>query len=685
MKETESEREEIINTDGFGTDLEADTIVPALNAEEEDAGEEADAVLPSEDKESLFKRLSSRIGYDRRDKKFFIGKLRISRTLLIILLAIVLIICLFSACASHSKKKMLEEMQPADAAVEKRNVAKTVTGSSTIEPKDSYSIMTITTGEITMDYINEGDEVKKGDKLYQFDPETPQNSVSTAQNALKKAQQSYSDAVKAKSQTSKTNDKSVESARIALEKARLNYNDAMNTLGDLSVKSDVSGIVSETFVSDGDYVQAGTPIASVYDDRYLKISLPFNETDAANISVGDSATLTVSGTGNELWGSVSSVSSSSVATGDHNLVRYVTVETENPGALTSNDRATAVINGAACNDAAQFEYITQRTVSSKTSGKIARLNIESNYYVSSGQTVATLDSDTARTAADTAKLNLDDATLALEKAVISSDEYSQDSAISNARLALDDARLALEKAQKGLDDYTVTAPISGTVVTKNSKAGDKIDSSNATTPMCIIYDMSSVQFDIDVDETDIAGIKVGQEVTVKADALADKVFKGVVEKVSLNGEALNGVTNYPVTVAVYDYDGLLPGMNVDAEIVVEEALNVLTVPVSSLKRGNIVYVKGEKERDDDDAPEGYKSIEVKTGISDNNYIEIKSGLKEGDMVRGQDIDLSSDLEEMMEMRMQEGMSETQGGGPSGRGEPPSGGGPSGGGPSGGGR
>lgn len=605
--------------------------------------------LPQEDR----KEKKKKFGYDKKSKKFFVGKVRIGRKLLIVLFIILIILGLFMGCNIAAKKKLEALTQPQDTTVERHTIQKKVTGSSVIEPKDSYSIMTITTGEVTADYINEGDTVEKGDKLYQFDNETPQNSVDSAQNALKKAQQSYIDAVKSKTQTSQTNDKNIKSAQINVEKAQQSYNDALDTLNDLSIKSDIDGIVSEVFVNEGDSVQSGGKIASVYNSQYMKIRVPFNETDAQYIGIGDSAVLTVAGTGNELFGTVTEVSSGSVTTSGNSIVRYVTIETENPGALTDTDKATAMINDFACNDAGQFEYINSHTIYADASGKIASLNISANDAVYNGMTVASLDSDSVKTSADNAKLSLDDATLALEKAVLSSDLYSQDSAIQSAQLSLDDARLALEKAQKGLDDYTITAPIAGTVVTKNNKAGDKIDSSNSTTPMCIIYDMSSVQFDISVDETEVANVKVGQTVTVTADAVSGTTFTGVVEKVSVDGTSENGVTNYPVTVSISDYGDLLPGMNVDAEIIVDQAENVLAVPVSSLNRGNTVYVKGDKTDENDSAPEGYKTVTVTTGISDDDYIEIKSGLNEGDLVRGQEIDTSSDFQEMMQ-QMQQG-------------------------------
>ncbi len=572
--------------------------------------------------EKPVKKLKKIFSFDRKEKRFNIGKFHIKRRTLIILLVIAAIILAFIGLSSHSKKKMLDAMKPEDVTVEMRTIEQKVTGSAVIKPKDSYSIMTITTGEVTADYINEGDKVKKGDKLYQFDSETPQNSVSSAENAVKKAQQAY--------------------------------NDAQKALSDLNIKTDITGTVGEVLVKQGDGVQIGSKVATVYSDGYMKIRVPFNEADAAEISDGETALLTVAGTGNELSGRVTEISTSSVATSSHSKVRYVTIELQNPGALTNSDKATAQVGDVACSDAGQFEYINEHTICAEASGKIASVNISEGDSVRNGATIAVIDSTSAQSQAYTAKLTLDD------------------------------AKLQLEKAQKGLSDYTITAPISGMVVTKNSKAGDKIDSSNATTPMCIIYDMSSVQFDIDVDEIDVAKIKAGQEVTVRADAVEDKTFKGVVEKVSLNGTAANGVTNYPVTVTIADYGELLPGMNIDAEIVVDKAENVLSIPVSSLVRGNIVYVKGDKEKDDDNAPEGYKSVEVKAGISDDNYIEIKSGLNLNDTVRGQEADNSSDLQKMMMQRMGGGAPD-DGGGPSqggGQGSGSPGGGRPGGGPQG---
>ena len=110
-------------------------------------------------------------------------------------------------------------------------------------------------------------------------------------------------------------------------------------------------------------------------------------------------------------------------------------------------------------------------------------------------------------------------------------------------------------------------------------------------------------------------------------------YNGEVSNVSINGTTSGGVTTYPVTIVITDFDeDLLPGMNIDVEIITSQAENVLAVPVSAVNRGNTVFVKGEKTEEKDMAPDGFKSVKVETGVYNNDYIEIKSGLSEGDVV-----------------------------------------------------
>ena len=638
------------------------------------------------------------IGYDKQNKKFFIGKFKIGKKLLIIILVIAILAGVCSGLIIKSKNNSAVKVMYTDSLVERRTITNTITGSSSIEPNDSYKVTTIKSGDITSDYFKEGDIVKKGDKLYQFEDNDAQNSLSTAKNALAKAQQAYVDAVKQKAQTVSSNNIGTKSAQNAVTKALNSLNDTKNNQ---YIQSNSAGKVKELSVKEGDHINAGAAVATLYDDSYMKLRIPFNEVDAESIQTGAAATVSVIGSGDTIYGTVKEKSSSAVSTDAHAKVVYVTVEVTNPGALTTNDYGSAEINGVACANTAQFEYVSEGTITSTASGTLENLNIAVGDSVYSGQKVGYVKYDNQNSTMSNAQLSYNDAVLALEKQVLQNDTFSQDSSIKNAQLALDDAELGIEKAQDAVDDYVVEAPIEGTVVKKNSKAGDTIDSSNATDPLCVIYDLSSVKISIDVDETEIALIKTGQKATVTADAVEGE-FEGVVTKVPVDGVNENGVTTYTIEIQIENYGDLLPGMNVDAEIVVEEADNVIAVPVNSVNRGNIVFVKDDgtthendvtdiikgnkdksgktddKKKADDkddkpqssgmpvvsgdtpngdksdeisvtkeslptniDVPDGYRAIQVETGINDTDYIEIKSGLTEKDQVRTLDTESSS--------------------------------------------
>lgn len=638
------------------------------------------------------------IGYDKQNKKFFIGKFKIGKKLLIIILVIAILAGICSGLIIKSKNNSAVKVMYTDSPVERRTITNTITGSSSIKPNDSYNVTTIKSGDITSDTFKEGDVVKKGDKLYQFEDSDAQNSLSTAKNALAKAQQAYVDAVKQKAQTVSSNNIGTKSAQNAVTKALNSLNDTKNNQ---YIQSNSAGKVKELSVKEGDHINAGAAVATLYDDSYMKLRIPFNEVDAESIQTGAAATVSVIGSGDTIYGTVKEKSSSAVSTDAHAKVVYVTVEVTNPGALTTNDYGSAEINGVACANTAQFEYVSEGTITSTASGTLENLNIAVGDSVYSGQKVGYVKYDNQNSTMSNAQLSYNDAVLALEKQVLQNDTFSQDSSIKNAQLALDDAELGIEKAQDAVDDYVVEAPIEGTVVKKNSKAGDTIDSSNATDPLCVIYDLSSVKFSIDVDETEIALVKTGQKATVTADAVEGE-FEGVVTKVPVDGVNENGVTTYTIEIQIENYGDLLPGMNVNAEIVVEEADDVIAVPVNSVNRGNIVFVKDDgtthendvtdiikgnkdksgktddKKKADDkddkpqssgipivsgdtpngdksdeisvtkesvptniDVPDGYRAIQVETGINDTDYIEIKSGLTEKDQVRTLDTESSS--------------------------------------------
>ncbi len=500
---------------------------------------------------------------------------------IIIAIILILTIVVSAATSSFKKKKSLSEVP---VFVERRDIEETITGSSVIEPNAEYSIIPLVTGEILEAPFEEGDYVNKGDLMYQFDAETAELDLKSAKLSSQRSQNAY-------------------------ENASSNNND-------LYIRSDFSGKIQTIYVKEGNNINAGTKIADLYNDDYLTLKLPFNDADANNIRVGDNATVTLTNSGATLYGAVSNVGSATFATEGYMQVRYVTIDVKNPGAVMAGDTATAMINGYACNNSGVFTNMTDIAVIANASGKVERINFKEGDFVSANQIIAVLSS--------TAVSNQ----------------------LSDAQIGINEAEIAGKKVLKKLEDYTITAPISGTVVTKNKKKGDKYEgatsmaasasatgTSASSNALAVIYDMSSLVFDLNVDELDVKKVSKGQEVVITVEA-ADGEYHGVVENVSINGTTgTNGVTTYPVKVRITDQDdNILPGMNIEAKIILSSATNVLAIPASALNRGDIVYVRGEKTDDKDDAPEGFKSTKVKTGASDGDYIEIISGLSEGDEI-----------------------------------------------------
>ena len=120
---------------------------------------------------------------------------------------------------------------------------------------------------------------------------------------------------------------------------------------------------------------------------------------------------------------------------------------------------------------------------------------------------------------------------------------------------------------------------------------------------------------------DIGRISTGQAVSVTSDAAPGRIYEGVVTRINITGTTVNGVTSYPVTIRIDKTEGLLPGMNVDARIVVEDLRDVLLVPVGAVMRNNFVLlqVQGQDpETAEPGIPAGFVQTEVTLGASNDN-------------------------------------------------------------------
>lgn len=451
-----------------------------------------------------------------------------------------------------------------------------VSSTGTIQPIDSYNVSGMVTGEVLEAPFEVGDQVEKGDVLYRIDP-------GSAETALQQAQ-------------------------LSVQQAQLNYDSIVDGL---NPKASGAGVVQKLHVKKGDLVSAGSPIADISDTSTMTLTVPFQSADAQRIAVGSSAQVTLAGTLETLTGTVESVANADLVGNGGALVRQVKIRVQNPGALTTSTTAIAKVGSIACAGSGTFEANLTQTVVATGSGEVVSLNVSAGSRVSAGQVLATLGGSSAQTS------------------------------LENASISLQNAQLSLQNAQDALDNYTITAPISGTVIEKNFKAGDTIDNNSLTAAggtLAVLYDMSTLTFEMKIDEKDINKVQVGQEVTITADAVEGVTFSGVVDTVNINGTTVSGQTNYPVTVVINDPQDLKPGMNVSADIIVERAGTVLCVPVDAVNRGSdkpTVQVAQEGALDENGNvvdPSKLETREVTLGRNDNDNIEITSGLSEGEIV-----------------------------------------------------
>ena len=402
-----------------------------------------------------------------------------------------------------------------------------------------------------------------------------------------------------------------EQASITLQQAQRSYD---KTVDRQYVRAEVAGVVATLKVAKGDEVTSGQEVAVIRDSSKMVLQLEFPAADAATFSVGQNAEVTLDGTFETLTGTVTAVTGTDALSTGNLLTRTVTITVRNAGGLTTAQAATATINGVSCIAAKCFEYQAERTLTTLAAGTVTAINVQEGGAV-----------------------NKDDIVLQ-----ISGEDLTE--AIQSAAETLRSAELNMDNLQEAMNNYTVTSPISGTIIEKNAKAGDAL---TAGADLCTIYDLSYLVMVINVDELQVSDVSVGQSVQVTADAVPDKTYTGTVTRVSMKGSSNGGTTTYPVTVRIDETEGLRPGMNANAEIVIAEAGNALAVPNAAIVRGGYVLVTKDSPSaanadPDMTAPEGYVYVPVKIGVSDDDYTQIISGVTGNDTVAYDPSSVSTD-------------------------------------------
>ena len=338
----------------------------------------------------------------------------------------------------------------------------------------------------------------------------------------------------------------------------------------------------------------------------------------------------------------------------------------------------------------KVQPITKVEVKSKASGIVTRLDTDINEHVKQGQVLAQLDQQEilAQVAAQKAQLNaaesnaraaaaaiqydkvsaeapdlpmykntyernvamskqgvvsqqsLDDAQQKYLAAVNTRDKAVSQISVDNSKLRQAQAQVAqneasLKQLEEQLSYTTITSPMDGTILSRDVEIGDAVSSilvlGSTATLVMTIGDTTQVYVQGKVDESDIGKVYLGQPARIKVESFKDKTFLGKVTKIAPLGVEKDNVTTFEVRVSIDNPGGeLKANMTANAEILLEEHKNVLTVPEQA-----VLYDKDRNasvEVPDPKAKNGRRKVDIKAGISNGTRTEVIAGLKPGDTV-----------------------------------------------------
>jgi len=347
--------------------------------------------------------------------------------------------------------------------------------------------------------------------------------------------------------------------------------------------------------------------------------------------------------------------------------------------ITQTVAATGTINP-------EFKVI----ITPEVTGEIVSLPVEEGNRVKKGDLLIKIKADTYIAQKERAEANLQsaEANLDMRKAELDkiTSDYQRIKELYNKGLSSDaeletikSSYLSTEALYKGaeanvlqgeaglreaieqLNKTTIYSPMDGVITELNVELGERVLGSGFSqgTNIMTVSDLGNMEAVVEVDENDVVLVSIGDTTRVKVDAFGDRIFRGIVTQRG-NSAKTQGlgtqeqVVNFDVRIRLIDIDkDLRPGMSCNASIETETINNVISVPLQSVTaRGGFTpanpeegeegnqNVKQEKKGNDDKPKEivfiikngKAKSINVKTGLSDDNFIEIKEGLKSGEEV-----------------------------------------------------
>ncbi len=289
-------------------------------------------------------------------------------------------------------------------------------------------------------------------------------------------------------------------------------------------------------------------------------------------------------------------------------------------------------------------------VGTQVSGTIDKLMVDYNDTVHKGQVLAVLDQSLFNATVDNVRAGVLKAEAELqqakaeytrnkplhEKGYISDQEFLPiKTEVDTQKASLLSAKAALQQAQINLEHTVISSPIDGTVIDRSIDAGQTVAASLSTPTLFLIaQDLSHMQIETNVDETDIGQIRQGQAVRFTVQSFVDQTFTGSVRQIRLQPQTVDNVVTYTVIVEAENESGLLlPGMTATVDFIVHDVKNALLVPVAALNfnpdvgSGKILSVEEASSNQVFCKEEGgrLKAVTITTGQSDGLVTVVTGG------------------------------------------------------------
>ena len=454
-----------------------------------------------------------------------------------------------------------------------------VTGSGNAMAKESATITLTAGGTVEDVFVTAGDTVTAGQPLYTISSKEAQDK---------------------------------------LDKLNAEMKDLLEQANNLTVRAPFAGKLQDVKEFQPDQnVSSGQEIATLVNDKKLKLSLYFSYAYENDISVGQSVQVSIPTVMQTYTGKVEKINKVSFISPEGAVHFEVVIVFDNPGTLTADMDASAVLtakDGSAIYpyQNGKTEFYEIRTITAKADGPVTQIGNLLNYAnVSAGEALLYLGSDT-----------IDEKIRAKQEEV--------------------------NEAQKEFDNFNAVSPIDGTVTSCTLVPGTEVKSGDT---VITISNTTNMVVEISVDDRNISFVQPGLMVELKD--WNGNVFMGTVSSINMGkAESNNGMTSYPVTLTVDNADGsLLAGMWLDYSFVASQSDDCLMVPMQSVKyvsdangeTYSVVFVRADEKPENAvelEIPEampgetpqypspddGFYPVKVEAGLSDNYNVEIKSGL-----------------------------------------------------------